>query len=257
MFQDTQPAALGADGSADPWAGFRVTDEQQRLVLLKQLLDGNVAVNLSAPQGSAVSSQLWSLHPAHAQLSFSADAHSVHMQQLAQSEEAVAVAYLDSVKLQFDLIDLVLVHGAQGCALRARLPGVIYRFQRRSSYRVRSFERQAPKARMRHPSLPDMQLGLRILDLSAGGCALALPDDVPALQPGTLLHGVRIELDADTHFQVTLRLQHAGTMHGASTSASTSLRLGCEFVDLDGAAQRALQRYIDQTQQRRRLLTPR
>jgi c-di-GMP-binding flagellar brake protein YcgR len=42
-------------------------------------------------------------------------------------------------------------------------------------------------------------------------------------------------------------------MHGESEG----LRLGCEFVEIDGAARRSLQRYIDHTQQRRRLLSPR
>ena len=98
-----------------------------------------------------------------------------------------------------------------------------------------------------------MRLGLRIVDLSVGGCALQLPDDVPALQPGTELRGARVELDAHTAFGATLRLQHVGTLHGAARG----LYLGCAFTDLDGAAQRALQRYIDHTQPRRRVLAQR
>jgi len=253
MFQDTRPAELGADGGPDAWAGFRVTDGAERLRLLRQLRDGSVPVTLSAPQGASFSSQLWSVDAAQQLLSFSADAHSMHMQRLTQCDEAVAVAYLDSVKLQFDLLDLVLVHGGSSCALRAQLPGVLYRFQRRASYRVRLFERRTPKALLRHPSMPDMRLGLRIVDISVGGCALALPDDAPALQPGSQLRGVRLELDGDVGFDVTLRLQHVSAMHGDGEG----LRLGCEFVDLEGQAQRALQRYIDHAQQRRRLLAPR
>jgi c-di-GMP-binding flagellar brake protein YcgR len=161
------------------------------------------------------------------------------------------VAYLDHVKLQFDLVDLVLVRGTQGSALRARLPAQLYRFQRRAGYRVRTFERSAPQARLRHPSLPEMQLQLRIVDVSVGGCALVLPDDVPALQPGTELRDARIDLDADTRFHATLRLQHVSAMHGGGPG----LRLGCAFAGLDGTAQRSLQRYVDHTQQRRRLLS--
>jgi flagellar brake protein len=250
MFQDTRPAALGPDGGTDPWADFRVADSSELLRLLKQLRDGSVPVTLSAPQGVTVGSQLWSVDAAQRQISFSADADSVHMQRLAQCDEAVAVAYLDSVKLQFDLVDLVLVHGKDSCALLAQLPGVLYRFQRRASYRVRTFERRAPQAQLRHPSMPDMRLALRIVDVSVGGCALVLPDDVPALQPGSRLAGVRIELDGDTGFDATLRLQHVSAMHGGGQG----VRLGCEFIELDGQAQRALQRYIDHTQQRRRLL---
>ncbi len=184
----------------------------------------------------AVTTQLWSVDPAQRQISFSADADSVHMQRLAQCDEAVAVAYLDSVKLQFDLSDLVLVHGASSCALRAALPAVLYRFQRRASFRVRTFERRAPQARLRHPSMPEMRLALRIVDISVGGCALVLPDDVPALQPGSRLGGVRIELDGDTAFDATLRLQHVSAMHGGGHG----MRLGCEFIELDGQAQRTL-----------------
>jgi c-di-GMP-binding flagellar brake protein YcgR len=250
MFQDTRPAALGPAGTADPWADFRVADPAELLRLLKQLRDGSVPVTLSGPQGVAVSSQLWSVDAAQRRISFSADADSVHMQRLAQCDEAVAVAYLDSVKLQFELGGLLLVHGQGSCALRALLPGVLYRFQRRTGFRVRTFERLAPQAQLRHPSMPDMRLSLRIVDVSVGGCALVLPDDVPTLQPGSRLAGVRITLDSDTGFDAALRLQHVSALHGGGQG----VRLGCEFIELEGQAQRALQRYIDHTQQRRRLL---
>jgi flagellar brake protein len=251
MFQDTRPAMLGPDGGPDAWAEFRVADPAELQRLLKQLRDGSVPVTLSSPEGTAWVCQLWSIDEAQQQLSFSADADSVHLQQLAYCDEAAAVAYLDSVKLQFDLSELVLVHGTHSSALRARLPAVLYRFQRRASYRVRTFERRAPQATLRHPSIPEMRLALRIVDISVGGCALRLPDDVPALQPGSRLAGVRIELDGDTGFDTSLRLQHVSALHGGGQG----LRLGCEFVELDGQAQRALQRYIDHTQQRQRLLS--
>jgi c-di-GMP-binding flagellar brake protein YcgR len=247
MFQDTRPAALARDGEADPWADFRVDDpgEVQRLVRL--LADGSVPVQISSPQGHALTGQLWSLDAAHGQLSFSAAVDSAHLLALAQCDEAVAVAYLDSVKLQFDLVGPMLVRGPGGCTLRARWPAVVYRFQRRAAYRVRMLERHAPSARLRHPSIPEMQLTLRIVDVSVGGCALSLPDDVPALQLGSTLHGAHIELDGDTAFRTTLRLQHVSALHGGNGGA----RLGCEFVDLDGSARRALQRYIDHAQRRR------
>ncbi len=248
MFQDTRPAAPGAGGAHEAWAEFRIDDAAELLHLLQRLCDGGVPLSLSAPQGAALHTRLSSVDAAQRRIAFSAGAHadSVQLQRLAHDGEAVAVACLDEVKLQFDADDLVLVHAP--CALHARLPAVLYRFQRRAAYRVRSFEPRAPQALLRHPSMPEMRIGLRIVDLSAGGCALRLPDDIPALQPGTLLAGVRIDLDGDSAFEATLRLQHVSAMHGGSGQ-----RLGCEFVALDGPARRALQRWIDQTQQRRRL----
>jgi c-di-GMP-binding flagellar brake protein YcgR len=251
-FQDTRPAALAADGGSDPWGDFRVEEPAAIQRLLRQLADTGAPVQLSSPRGHALTVPLWSLDAARGQLGFGAAADSPPLHALVQGDEAVAVAYLDNVKLQFDLDGLMLVRGHGSCTLRARWPAVLYRFQRRAAYRVRIPERQAPGVRLRHPSIPDMHLTLRIVDIGAGGCALSLPADVPALQPGSSLRGVRIELDGDTVFTTTLKLQHVSAWHDGGVGGT---RLGCEFVDLDGHAQRTLQRWIDHAQQRRRLLS--
>ena len=52
---------------------------------------------------------------------------------------------------------------ARACALQAAMPRDLYRFQRRGAYRVRTMERSSPMARLRHPSIPDMVLSLRVL----------------------------------------------------------------------------------------------
>jgi c-di-GMP-binding flagellar brake protein YcgR len=233
----------------DPWVGFRVDDPSQVLHWLARLRDGAVPLTLNTPHAGALVSRLWTVDAAHGELSLAAEPDNLALQRLALDDEAAAVAFLDDVKLQFDLDGLMLVHGRRGTALRARLPRVVYRFQRRDAYRVRTLDRHAPRALLRHPSIPDMRLALRIVDISAGGCALHLPATVPALQPGAQLREVRIELDAETQFGATLRLQHASSLHGGQ-----DLRLGCAFEGLDGSAQRALQRFVDRTQQRRRAL---
>ncbi len=251
MFEETQPADLdGIDGN-DPWAEFRVSHPGEILGLLKQLRDSATPVNLSSPDGSAVTTAIWAVDTSQPRVSFSADKDSPQLQRLLETDEAVAVSYLESVKLQFDLNGLMLVHGARASALQADLPSVIYRFQRRSSYRVRTPERHGPNAEMRHPALPDMRLRLRVMDVSIGGCALFLPDDVPPMQPGVLIKGVNIELDPDTHFTTHIQLRHVASLQ----AGAKGVRLGCEMVNLGPQAQRALQLYIDQTQKRRRLLT--
>ena len=73
----------------------------------------------------------------------------------------------------------------------------------------------------------------------------------PALQPGSLLNQVQIELDADTQFRVDLKLHHV-TSPGPDAKG---VRLGCEFIRADPGALRSLQRYIDQTQKRGKMLS--
>ena len=251
MFLETQPAALGGNGGIDPYAEFRIQQSREIAALLKQLTTDSTPVILSGPGAIGLTTMIWTIDTTQQRINFSADADNPHLQRLLELEEATCVAYLDSVKLQFDVEHLVLVRGNKTCSLQADLPREMYRFQRRSSFRVRTIGRGTPTALLRHPSIPDMQLGLRVLDVSIGGCALMLPGDVPPLSAGLEIRGVRIELDPDTRFDADLLLHHVTLIQTPSRGS----RLGCEFMHVQPQAQRALQRYIDQTQKRRRLLS--
>jgi c-di-GMP-binding flagellar brake protein YcgR len=251
MFEDTRPAELNASGEADAWAAFRVGHPQERLALLRQLRDGAVPVLLGGPDGATLATTLWALDDQAQRLGFLVDPASTALQALIDADEAVAVAYLDSVKLQFDLAGLVLVRGVQASTLQCALPQEIYRFQRRAAYRVRPGGRQMPLARLRHPAIPEMALALRVIDISVGGCALWLPADVPPLQAGTRIGELVVELDHETRFAAAATLQHVTGMG----EAERGVRIGCEWQPLAGPAARTLQRWIDQAQKRRRLLS--
>jgi len=245
-FDDTRPASLDSSELSE----FRVHDSGEVKALLKALMDQVVPLNLSASDGSNYTTTVWTVDPHAGKLSFTADIQALGVQDIVEADECVAVAYLDRIKLQFDVQDLMLVQGQKASVLQARLPRELYRFQRRGSYRVRTLERSAPTAAFRHPSIPEMNLALRVLDVSVGGCALLLPANVPPLQPGVTLKGVRLALDADTQVDVALQLHHV-TSTGAENG---SVRLGCGFVTAGGTSERALQKYIDLTQKRRRMM---
>lgn len=251
MFEDTRPASLDALGSGDGLAEFRVTAPGELRALLKQLMDDVVPLNLSASDGSAYTTSLWTIDPNAGRISFTADTMAPAVHDIVEADECVAVAYLDRIKVQFDVSDLVLVQGHKASVLQCRFPREVFRFQRRNTYRVRTIERTSPTASFRHPGIPDMRLDLRVLDVSIGGCALLQPGNVPALQPGAVIKGVRLSLDAETQVDAALMLHHV-TSTGAENG---SVRLGCEIVGLAPTAQRALQVYIDQTQKRRRLMS--
>ena len=243
--------AEGDAATLDPLGQFRCGHPRDIIALLRRLRDAAVAVSLSGPGGKHLIASVWSVDEQHQRLALEVEPGEPQLPGLVDGNEATAVAYLDAIKLQFDLQGLVLVRSPRATALQCELPTCVYRFQRRGSLRARTLERSAPTAHLRHPGMPDMALSLRILDLSIGGCALLLPDQVPTLPLGVTLRGVALDLDTDTQVAVTLRLQHASSIN----SHSQGLRLGCEFLQLDPQAQRQLQRQIDQTQKRRRLLS--
>jgi len=237
-------------GQPEGLAEFCVHAPAEIHALLKQLADGSVMLSLSTPTGAVASATVWAIDPQRGLLSLSADALDVQLQSLLECDEVVAVGYLDSVKLQFDLHDAVLVRSANGCALNVRYPRELYRFQRRASFRVRPTLNSSPVAQLRHPAIPDMALELRVIDVSIGGVALFLPEDVPEIEPGVTIESAVVALDADTRLEVGLVVHHVTLLH----HESKGVRLGCEMLRLGGAGERALQRYIDLTQRRRRLL---
>lgn len=94
-----------------------------------------------------------------------------------------------------------------------------------------------------------MRIALRVLDLSIGGCALMLPDNVPLVPVGVAIAGARLRLDADTRLDVTLQVHHVTSIQPGPPGT----RLGCSLVGLSSHASRTLQRHIDQIQKRQRM----
>ena len=246
---ETQPIPFDALGSGPSGLDeFRITAPREIASMLRQLC---VQVNLNASDGSVVCATVWSMDADRASLGFSVDASDPAIQGLLECQEVVVVAYLESVKLQFDVHSLVLVRGPKSSVLNCAYPREMFRFQRRNAYRVRPTMRHSPVATLRHTDIAEMQLALRVMDVSIGGCALFLPDDVPPMQVGGVMNHVQIGLDVDTQFHVNLRLQHVTSLN----ADARGMRLGCEFVRPEPAMLRALQRFIDQTQKRGRMLS--
>ncbi len=231
---------------------FRITSAAERQAIFRQLIDTNTMVTLSGPGGHSYTTMMWQADPERGVISLSADSGDPRLTPLLNTDEVVAVAYLDSIKVQFDIDGAVQVRGSQ-TALNAHYPEFIYRFQRRSFFRVKPLISSAPVAHFRHPGMPDMNMSLSIADVSLGGVALTLPADVPTVPAGVVLDGCTLELDADTQIDVVLMVHHVTVLD--HNTGKHHARLGCEIVDLDGLDERALQHYINQTQKRRNALT--
>ncbi|MCZ2291085.1 MAG: flagellar brake protein [Burkholderiales bacterium] len=242
-------SATGAPERPD-WAAFRVEHPQEIVRLLGALRESAAPVLLSGPRGDSASCTLRTIDAGRRRIGFRTEPESPSLQVLVDDDEVVALAHLEQVRLQFELHGLLLVQDERHCALESALPERVYRFQRRSAYRVQPPQRHAPTARMRHPSIPEMQLALRVLDISAGGCALLLPEGVPALEPGGRLNEVQVVLDSQTRFVAGLQIRYLSALQG-----NDRMRLGCQWVALRADARLALQRYVDQTQKCQRLLS--
>lgn len=230
---------------------LRVAAPAEIAAYLQQLQLEDAAVTLSGPPGLSLPCRITTVDTATNVLGMElgADPDAIS-QALVAGGEITAVAYLGAIKLQFEVDAAVLVSDVQGAVLRSTLPTRLYRFQRRQSFRVQPSGSLYPRVVL--PGTPD-QPGrtLRVLDISIGGLALVLPADAAPLPPGQVANALILELDRITALRVALLPHHVSAISGDLQGMA---QLGCSFVDLDAAASRALQVYVDQTQKRRRLL---
>lgn len=219
--------------------------------LMQALHDAGAQVHLNAASGAVYTTSVWTLDTQRETLVFAADGDPAVLERVLAASDVVAVSYLDNVKLQFDVTGLVLVRGPQSATIGASFPQVVWRFQRRGTYRAKASPRTPAQVRLRHPMQPDRTLALRLLDVSQGGCAVLLPADLPSVEPGTSFTEAALELDGATRLTTGLLVQHV-TPAG---DAAAGLRLGCAFSAMPTASLRSLQRWIDNAQRRMRFLT--
>ncbi|WKB54489.1 flagellar brake protein [Eleftheria terrae] len=245
---DTRPTP--ADPPEARLDDFRVVAPFEIEALLQQMVAQRALVTIATPGGASCTTTLWEVDHAKGVVRFTGDRHDPQLARVLNADDAVAVGYLDSIKVQFDVDGLVQVHAGGASALNCSFPTEIFRFQRRASFRVRPLLNSPPAASFRHPAIPEMGLELRVLDVSIGGIALLIPENVPLVDPGVLISQVTIELDAETRFVTAMRVAHVTSM----MDNGSGLRLGCELERMSGDSLRALQRFIDQTQKRRRLM---
>lgn len=229
---------------------FRMTSAVEIRAMLNRVCSASAILNLNAADATSWEVKPWVIDSARSAISmmFDGSKDDPRLQRVIESPLVTAVGVIDDVKIQFDAQGLVLVDGGNSSALRCAMPRELYRFQRRENFRVRPPVRNAPAARITHPGMPTL---LRILDVSAGGCALFLPNDSPPVEAGTVLRAAVLDLEVNVRVQTDLRVQHVSAL----TAGATGVKLGCQFVNPNSSSLRTLQHYIAQTQKRARLVS--
>lgn len=249
-FLDTQPAPIDRFDVAGPWSRFRVRDPRSQLASLRDVSRADKPVTLGAPGGPTMTVTLWSVDEFNNHLHFQAPLNTPHAQTIAQEQDLWAAAYLGDAKVQFCVSGLTLRADGDHWVLVTDTPKLMYRLPRRGAMRVRRDAKAAPTVRFQHPEQPGKVVALRVLDISATGCALALPADGPPLRAGSRLLKVEVELDDDSIVLSDLVVHNLTPLDAAGNA-----RLGCEWEGMPAPAQERLQRWIMQGRRRRELIS--
>ncbi|MBV8501833.1 MAG: flagellar brake protein [Paucibacter sp.] len=223
---------------------FRVASSAEIAAILRQLQESQTLITLISEGDAPLVSRICELDLANGKLGLELPTGSASY--VCKGLEMTAEAFLNDIRVQFELAPPQKLGSGIDAMLSASLPAIIYRFQRRRAFRVKPHSR-APQAAV-VPAEGGSVQRLRVLDVSMGGIALLMPPGNPIWATGQLLEA-EVELDRHTHFKASLRIQH--TMQ---SDESLGTPFGCAFTNLAPMAQRLLQLYIDQTQKLNRLV---
>ena len=255
------PTALHAVASERSGQEHRIATPVAVRAHLVELIGQGAIATLVTPTGTTLSARLVHEDTTARELRFKPLDDAAALRRLGEAEEAVAVAYLASIKLQFDL------GGLRVCddELVACYPRELFRFQRRNAFRVRTepppqlaarygrlqpILSGGPELLLGDPSEPASRRRLRVLDLSHGGLSMLLPTPDPALTVGQRIPAACLELTPSLPIHIALRIVRCDPVAGPEGPH----RLGCEMEGLSGVAARTLQRFIDEVQVKSRVL---
>jgi flagellar brake protein len=153
--------------------------------------------------------------------------------------DLVGVAFVENVKLQFNVASPRPSSCGGYPSFRAALPERVLRLQRREYYRVRTPDSLSATCLVPYSGDREQYESLRVIDLSVGGLAmLAYPRHFD-LNSANVIDRCYLDLPSVGTLTVRMRVAHVET-----SADGQSRRLGCEFVDLSPHARMMLQRYV-------------
>ena len=165
---------------------------------------------------------------------------------MVQANHATCVSTLDRVPIQFRLAALEHVDMDGMVTFRAELPQNLLYLQRREYHRLRVPVSEPVRCTVSLPSPAPSGAAtvheLPVLDISVGGCSLALPRDCPGFRVETAFD-CQLHLP-DASFPLPLCLSVRSRFDPPPQDATQGTRIGCEFTALPGAAESLIQRYI-------------
>lgn len=144
---------------------------------------------------------------------------------------------LDSVRILFIASHAEITQFRGQDALRARIPDVLARMQRRESVRVAT-----PKDKPSFCTLPTdpAPLRLQVVDVSTGGVALHLPAANAAIAPGKTFHDCSLELPGVGQMRCALGVVYVRE----APPGSRAFQAGCRFIDLPALSREQMRSYV-------------
>lgn len=186
-----------------------------------------------------VETELIGINPAYDELIFS-PADPGALERLLTAGSFGMETSLDSIRILFIATHAEVTQYKGQEALRARIPDVLARIQRRESVRVAMPKDKPSFCAVRVSADPLHELRLPVTDISVGGLGLSLASTEAVIAPGKTFHECSLELPGIGVMRCTLNIVYVQE----AQAGSLQQRVGCHFVDLPGLSREQLRSFV-------------
>ncbi len=224
------------------------------LALLRALAARRAPVTLTFGRSDQrIQTQLIGINPAFEELLFAPGHDRAALDQLLSAGSFGVETTMEAIRLLFIASHAEITLFRQEDALRARIPDVLARMQRRESIRIPAPQDKlsfctvhsrsgtggnAGAGRSAPHAAAQGDTRLRLIDISTGGLGLGLPDHDPAFAAGKNLPECSVELPGIGVMRCALHVVYTKE----AQPGSREHRIGCRFVDLPALSREQVRR---------------
>ena len=230
---------------AEDEAKYLLHDRREILAILKHIVAARALVSARlAPGRESYLSALIEADDGEDGVLLDASADPAQNARILRTEALDCVTQLDKVRIQFILHNPRLVDEGGSPGFRCSVPDSLLRLQRREFYRLQTPLSHSVSCTIALPQDDGSRRNteLRILDISGGGVAIAVPPVGVPFEPGTEFENCLLNLPEAAPIPARLIVRNLFRL--TNRSGAELLRAGCEFADMPRGAEDAIQRYI-------------
>ncbi|HBK44916.1 MAG TPA: pilus assembly protein PilZ [Xanthomonadaceae bacterium] len=153
-------------------------------------------------------------------------------------------AQLERVRVRFRLEGLECIEHNGHVAFRTAIPETLYYLQRREYYRLETPITDSPSCLIRyeHEDGDQVELEVRVIDISGGGLAIALLPGMPLLETNRTYWDCVLQIPDSP--PISLPLTVCSQFRQLLPNGQENFRVGLQFADLPRGADELIQRYI-------------
>ncbi|NMG76399.1 flagellar brake protein [Aromatoleum diolicum] len=240
----------------ETFARYAVHDRREILQLLNALIEKRVLLTAYVDRGPSFITVALAVTPDGGSLIIDASPDEALTARAGNAAQVVCTTRLDNVRLQFALVAPACTVYENRPALCAAIPDSILRLQRREYFRL-STPQSDPLICSIAQELPDgrkKSIPVRILDISGGGLAIAVPPDDISFEPGAEFSQCSLKLPDGEPLAVRLKVRNLFQVE--RPNGVKVMRAGCEFIGLSSQMTARIQRYMFKLERERKTREP-